>query len=261
MSYNQVSFESIWRIRSVKMIEILDWTCKDPLNLIGFCAGVCWNAPVDDVEKNIKRAKDCIKSNHGRTEEYPDVYVVMDEYSARVIREFYTHVIGTTRLQSSTRYVDAKEMNPEKDFYIPANFTDNQKDILLKGYQEIMKTYTELESNKVSKEDAANILPLGMHTKIVTKINLRALEHMAHKRCCYRAYKEFRALMKEFKAKLKQVSEEWKWICENMLVSECKALGYCPEVRSCGKEISKEEALKAIKYWKENKNLLTDDGR
>lgn len=243
------------------MIEILDWTCKDPLNLIGFCAGVCWNAPVDDVEKNIKRAKDCIKSNHGRTEEYPDVYVVMDEYSARVIREFYTHVIGTTRLQSSTRYVDAKEMNPEKDFYIPANFTDNQKDILLKGYQEIMKTYTELESNKVSKEDAANILPLGMHTKIVTKINLRALEHMAHKRCCYRAYKEFRALMKEFKAKLKQVSEEWKWICENMLVSECKALGYCPEVRSCGKEISKEEALKAIKYWKENKNLLTDDGR
>lgn len=243
------------------MIEILDWTCKDPLNLIGFCAGVCWNAPVDDVEKNIKRAKDCIKSNHGRTEEYPDVYVVMDEYSARVIREFYTHVIGTTRLQSSTRYVDAKKMNPEKDFYIPANFTDNQKDILLKGYQEIMKTYTELESNKVSKEDAANILPLGMHTKIVTKINLRALEHMAHKRCCYRAYKEFRALMKEFKAKLKQVSEEWKWICENMLVSECKALGYCPEVRSCGKEISKEEALKAIKYWKENKNLLTDDGR
>lgn len=261
MSYNQVSFESIWRIRSIKMIEILDWTCKDPLNLIGFCAGVCWNAPVDDVEKNIKRAKDCIKSNHGRTEEYPDVYVVMDEYSARVIREFYTHVIGTTRLQSSTRYVDAKEMNPEKDFYIPANFTDNQKDILLKGYQEIMKTYTELESNKVSKEDAANILPLGMHTKIVTKINLRALEHMAHKRCCYRAYKEFRALMKDFKAKLKQVSEEWKWICENMLVSECKALGYCPEVRSCGKEISKEEALKAIKYWKENKNLLTDDGR
>lgn len=243
------------------MIEILDWTCKDPLNLIGFCAGVCWNAPVDDVEKNIKRAKDCIKSNHSRTEEYPDVYVVMDEYSARVIREYYTHIIGTTRLQSSTRYVDAKEMNPEKDFYIPANFTDNQKDILLKGYQEIMKTYTELENNKVSKEDAANILPLGMHTKIVTKINLRALEHMAHKRCCYRAYKEFRALMKEFKSKLKKVSEEWKWICENMLVPECKALGYCPEVRSCGKEISKEEALKAIKYWKENKNLLTDDGR
>lgn len=243
------------------MIEILDWTCKDPLNLIGFCAGVCWNAPVDDVEKNIKRAKNCIKSNHGRTEEYPDVYVVMDEYSARVIREFYTHVIGTTRLQSSTRYVDAKEMSPEKDFYAPANFTDTQKNILLKGYQEIMKTYTELENNGVSKEDAANILPLGMHTKIVTKINLRALEHMAHKRNCNRAYKEFRVLMKEFESKLKQLSEEWKWICENMLVPECKALGYCPEAKGCGKEISKEEALKAIEYWKENKARLEDDGR
>ncbi len=89
------------------MIQILPWTIKDPLNMIGYCAGVCWNSPVDDTEKNIKRAKSCIQSGHTRTAEYPDVYMVIDNYSARCIRELYTHIIGTTRLQSSTRYVAA----------------------------------------------------------------------------------------------------------------------------------------------------------
>ena len=234
------------------MIEVLKWTPEDPLNLIGYCAGVCWNAPVDDAEKNIKRAKTCIKSNHGRTEEFPDLYIVMDEYSARVFREFYTHIIGTSRLQSSTRYVDAKTMDPENDFFIPSKFNPEQRGVLVDGYKEIMRTYSALEDLGVNKEDAANILPLGMHSKVVAKVNMRALEHLAHKRCCNRAYHEFRKLMDELIKKLEKYSEEWKWVCDNMLIPECKYLGYCPEVKGCGMEISKDEAMKAIKYWKEH---------
>ena len=101
------------------MITILPQTDKEPLNTIGYCAGVCWNSPVDDKEKNIKRAKSCILSGHTRTAEYPEVYCIVEGYSARCIRELYTHIIGTTRLQSSTRYVDAKNMDVEQDFYYP----------------------------------------------------------------------------------------------------------------------------------------------
>ena len=36
------------------MITILPQTDKEPLNTIGYCAGVCWNSPVEDKEKNIK---------------------------------------------------------------------------------------------------------------------------------------------------------------------------------------------------------------
>ena len=36
------------------MITILPQTDKEPLNTIGYCAGVCWNSPVDDKEKNIE---------------------------------------------------------------------------------------------------------------------------------------------------------------------------------------------------------------
>lgn len=243
------------------MIEILPWTVKDPLNQIGYCSGVCWNSPVEDTEKNIKRAKNCITSGHGRTEEYPDVYCVIDGYSARCIRELYTHIIGTTRLQSSTRYVDARNMDIKKEFYYPNNLNTDQLKKLEDGYKNIMVAYKDMEDLGVVKEDAANVLPLGMHSKIVFKINLRALEHFFHKRACTRAYREIRELCKEFKLKLSEISDEWEWICENMLVPECEHLGYCPEAKGCGRKVSKKEMLAAVEYWVANKNQLFDDGR
>ena len=82
-------------------------TTPDPISLIGREAGVCWGADITDPEKNYKRGMGCLTSGHGRTWEYPQVYVVMDGYSARVFREFYTHIAGgPSRLQASTRYID-----------------------------------------------------------------------------------------------------------------------------------------------------------
>ena len=88
-------------------VIILPETTKDPISLIGRCAGVCWGADITDTEKNYNRGIDCITSNHGRTLEFPDIYAIFDGYSARVIREWYTHIGGApTRLQASTRYID-----------------------------------------------------------------------------------------------------------------------------------------------------------
>ena len=68
---------------------------------------VCWGADIENAEKNYKRGMDCLISGHGRTWEYPQVFMVLDGYSARVIRELYTHIAGgPTRLQASTRYID-----------------------------------------------------------------------------------------------------------------------------------------------------------
>ncbi|MCR5284557.1 MAG: FAD-dependent thymidylate synthase [Treponema sp.] len=226
------------------MITILPQTDKEPLNTIGYCAGVCWNSPVDDKEKNIKRAKSCILSGHTRTAEYPDVFCIVEGYSARCIRELYTHIIGTTRLQSSTRYVDAKNMDVSEDFYSP--FTDEADQVYRQGLSEIMETYQKLEELGYPKEDAANILPLGMESKIVWKINLRALMHFMNMRLCTRAYKEIRQLSNELKAKLRVLSPEWEWICDNLLLPKCEAIGYCDEAKCCGRSITKEQMLQAV---------------
>lgn len=92
------------------MIKIFEETTRNPITFIGKMAGVCYGANIEDGEKNYKRGLDCISSNHGRTLEFPSIYLMIDEYSARVIREFYTAIGGLpTRLQASTRYIDYKD--------------------------------------------------------------------------------------------------------------------------------------------------------
>lgn len=221
------------------MIEILPWTDKNPLYIIGYSAGVCWNSDVTDAEKNIKRAKSCILSGHTRTAEYPDVHMVIDGYSARAIRELYTHIIGTTRLQSSTRYVDAANMNVDNEFYYPPTLKDDSKEKYKTALENVMTSYKELEDLGIPKEDVANLLPLGMHSKIVFKINLRALMHLANMRLCTRAYKEIRVMMNEMKNQLRKLSDEWAWICDNLLVPKCDATGFCDEAKSCGRRPKK----------------------
>lgn len=212
------------------MIKILPYTNKRPLQMIGHLAGVCWNSDVSDPDKNIKRALDCIDSGHTRTAEFPDVYCIIDGYSARCIRELYTHIVGTTRLQESTRYVNCDNF----DYYDPTQGNDRPTLIYNQTMKVIKDAYKELIESGMSKEDAANILPLGMGTKIVWKINLRALIHFMNMRLCGRAYKEIRELSKELKEKLIAYSPEWERICDRYFVPKCIAQGKCTENKSCG---------------------------
>ena len=64
-------------------ITIQNYTCKNPITMIGFEAGICWGADTADEKKNYRRGLDCLESGHGRTFEFPDVYLTLEGYSAR----------------------------------------------------------------------------------------------------------------------------------------------------------------------------------
>lgn len=229
-------------------IELLDGTTENPLQKMGYNAGVCWAAPLDDAEKNRKRAISCIKAGHGRVLEYVDVEMVISGASARCLRELYTHIGGSpTRLQSSTRYVSEEQ---GFGYYIPPKIENNAelKPIYEEGMELIQKTYNSLMARKATKEDAANILPLGMESKMVWKINLRALINFMNRRLCTRALKEIRDLSIEIKDRLAEKNEEWAWIATNLFVPTCEIYKYrnpnlvfCPEQQCCGKHKKIEE--------------------
>jgi thymidylate synthase (FAD) len=214
------------------MITLIDYTEK-PLTLMGECASRCWNS-----KPSPRIGIECIENNHGRILEYPDVTIEISEYSARVLREIYTHIVGTSRVQESTRYVDCKDFN----YYIPESISKNTE--LLYMYKELMAdisdVYDYFIKRGIKKEDVANILPLGMHSKMVLKINVRALLHMSEVRECTRAYKEYREFMEELKYVLSMINDEWKTIVSYMK-PKCEILGYCNEKFSCGKYPKKEE--------------------
>lgn len=213
-------------------VIIQDMTTKNPISLIGYESGVCYGSDVTDNEKNYKRGLENINSGHGRTFEFPQVYMVLDGYSARLGREFYTHIAGgPTRLQASTRYINYDHF----EFITPPSIKDNAYTNWRyeKCMQEIIGCYEQLEHLGIPKEDIANILPLGMTTKIICRTNMRNLIDMSHQRLCNRAYWEFRDLMRDIMKALSEYSEEWDYIVKNYMVPKCVYLGSCPETHSC----------------------------
>lgn len=215
-------------------ITIMPETTKSPISLIGKCAGVCWGADTSDNAKNYKRGMDCLKSGHGRTWEYPDVYMILDGYSARVIREWYTHIGGApTRLQASTRYIDYGDFK----FVTPESIKGNAKaeHVYVSAMAGISEAVGMLEEIGIPREDAAMLLPLGMTTRVVDKRNLRNLIDMSRQRMCERAYWEFRELFDDIYKALWAYSGEWATICETQFHAKCELTQKCPEKHGCGR--------------------------
>lgn len=222
-------------------IIIQNETTIDPISLIGREAGVCWGANIEDKEKNYKRGMDCLASGHGRTWEYPQVYMVLDGYSARVIREFYTHIGGgPTRLQASTRYINYQKGFP---YVVPPKIAANEeaKAFYDNAMNEILVAMQKLEGMELPREDIGMLLPLGMETKVVFRTNLRNLIDMSHQRMCTRAYWEYRILMQDMCRALSDYSDEWKYLVEHYFAPKCEVTGFCTEAKCCGRKPKKEQ--------------------
>ena len=220
-------------------ITVLDYTPKNPFEIMGAMAGECWGSDTTATDKNVKRGKSCVADGHGRVWELVDVYLKIEGYSARVMREWYTHIGGSpTRLQASTRYINYSDL----EVIVPSSIkADNS---LLEPYMEcidtIKATYKKLLWRGASKEDIANLLPLGMTTVVVDKRNVRNLIEMSHQRLCSRAYWEYRQLLKDIMVALSEYSEQWKYIVDNYMMPKCEYMGYCQEHKSCGRKPKKE---------------------
>lgn len=223
------------------IIRILPETTKDPITLMGKRSGVCWGANVENDEKNYNRGLDCIKSGHGRVMEYVNIEMIINGYSAKVLREYYTHIGGSpTRLQASTRYIDYSK--GEGFTYTTPSSIDRNGYYLI--WNELMKkindTIKMMIDDGIPVEDATMALPLAYSSKMVDKRNLRNLVDMSRVRMCNRAYWEYRELFRDICNALREYSDEWKWIVDNLLHAKCEEYGYCTEAKSCGRKPRKE---------------------
>ena len=223
-------------------ITILPQTTKDPLQLIGTTSAVCYNADISNKEKNIKRALDCIHSGHGRVLEWPNVEVIVEGFSAKMMREVMRHIVGTSVLQASTRYIDY-----EKGFDVitPPSIEGNNEamEVWCKAISDIKMAMGALKALGVPKEDYTNLLPLAYQSKMIWKVNLRTLVNFMNLRTCFRAYWEIREFSNMLKKALMEYSPEWEIICKELFVPKCDAVGYCTEAKCCGRHKTKSEVI------------------
>lgn len=215
-------------------VTIQEYTTKLPYELMGQEAGICYGANISNLGKNKARGINCLSSGHMRAAEYVQIYMVLEGYSARVMREFYTHIGGApTRLQASTRYIDYSK---QFDYIVPENLSEEAKECYNSIMKEIQNSmYKLINDYNVPVEDAANVLPLGMSTTVVVRTNLRNIIDMSHQRLCNRAYWEFRELMNDIIDALVLYSPEYLDIVDDYCVPKCIVLGHCPEKKPCGK--------------------------
>lgn len=219
----------------MKKVLIEKDTSKNPLAMMGMYAGECWDSAIDDVDANKKRGMSCLKDGHGRVTEFPQIYIKITGFSARFIRELYTHIGGSpTRLQASTRYINYQN---GFDYIVPNKIevNDEAKTIYKETMNAILEGMIKLQDLDIPKEDIANLLPLGMTSTVVLRTNLRMLIDMSKQRLCTRAYWEYREFMHLLIEELKKYDEDYIYICDNYLGPKCDFLGYCPESKSCGR--------------------------
>lgn len=220
-------------------VKILSETTKQPLTLMGKMSGICYNSDIESDEKNYKRGKRCVLDGHGRVLEFPQVYMDITGYSARVIREFYTAIGGLpTRLQASTRYINYSDF----EYYVPQSIA-REKDakFAYDAAMAVIKKQIDFLQNEcnIPKEDVANLLPLGMTTVVSCRFNARTLSSMAAQRLCTRTYNEYRCLMRDIINALKGYSEEWNELCDMIMKCKCDVSGFCSESKSCGRHPKK----------------------
>lgn len=218
------------------MIKIHEATTKKPYELIGEFMGVCYGSDTSNKEKNRKRGKEGIKAGHGRVLEFPQIYLIMDNYSAKVMREWYTHIGGDpTRLQASTRYIKYGDF----DYVTPPSIDRNEKakEIYDNHMKETSNVIKQLEDLGIPKEDSSGMLPLNYKTVVVTRTNLRMLIDMSRQRDCTRAYWEYRnGIMKDLEKALSEYDEEYAEIVKEYFKPKCEVVGYCEETKSCGRK-------------------------
>ena len=219
------------------MVIIQNYTPKNPISMIGYEAGVCWGADVSNQEKNYKRGLNCIKNEHGRTWEFPDVYATIEGYSAKCLREWYTHIGGSpTRLQASTRYIDYSK---GEGFKYTTPHTIKEDATLYEEWGLLMANINQsieyFIANGIPVEDATMALPLAYSSKMVDKRNFRNLVDMSHQRKCTRAYWEYRQLFNDYEKALRNYSEEWNTLCD-LFIPICEYFGFCKENKTCGRK-------------------------
>lgn len=232
----------------MEKVKILEQTLKNPISFMGQCAGIAYNSDASDPEKNYKRGLSCVKDGHYRMLEFCDIYFELNGYSIRCIREFARHVAdGLTMIQRSTRYCNESNSS----YFVPFKIKNNPD--LVKKYNIIMNNaidgYNDLLEAGVTKEDAANVLPLGLDTVLAVKHNARTMMTMAEQRLCFRTYSEYRELMKEFISALENYSPEWEILCNLIMKCKCEKVGWCEEHMTCGK-YPKKENIKIVEIDK-----------
>ena len=221
--------EQNFKVTLVNKEEVAQFITKH-----GEFACVCYDTPKEQAEKV---GLHCLKSGHLSGSRHLYFVFNLERIPRFTIDQLVRHETGVVKSVQSLRYVTKGRV----DVYISPEVRRNPQ--LVKSHllsEEYAATCYELTIDKmkqtgVSKERANEIartfLPIGIASACSFAVNIEGLIHLANVRLCNRAELPIHYLVKEMVNEVIAVEPRYK----EFLVPQCEKLGYCPEMKGCGK--------------------------
>lgn len=200
----------------------------DPVITMSRAAAVCY-----DSEPSTKIVEHCLKSGHESITEFATFHFEIVGISRACSHQLVRHRLASYA-QRSQRY--CKEGATQ--FVYPPSIRANSTAVQCynAALVEVLVTYRHLLDLGIPPEDARYILPNATQTALHVSMNFRELRHFCEQRLCSRAQWEIQEVALRMKMEVEKVSP----FLAKYLVPKCERLGYCPEVKSCGRTVRKE---------------------
>ena len=156
----------------------------------------------------------------------------LEDIPRSAIDQLARHSIGTTMNIQSQRYTDSSNL----DWYVPDVISKypHLLDVWEEGFENDRENYkyivSELErlegwTGEKAREVARGRVGIDIYSSATFGFTIEALEHLMHKRLCFRSQEAIRKLANLIRNEILEVLPELK----DKLVPECIALGYCNE--------------------------------
>lgn len=147
-------------------VELLDIT-PNALEKIGQYAGICYNSSMDS-NSCVRRAISCKDKGHLATLRFASAVFHVSGIS-RVCSHQFVRSKHLDFLQRSQRY--CKEVNAD---YVVPNLNKEQEEVYYTAIQSAKRTYENLLSLGMKKEDARFVLPEATTTELIVVGNFQA---------------------------------------------------------------------------------------
>lgn len=244
----------MYTINDIKVELMNPEAVKDFIRQHGVFACQCYCTPEKYADKI---GMSCLKEGHtsGSRADMFKFRIKCPRYCADQVMR---HSVGTAINCQSQRYVD---MDNNFSIYVPPQVMEDEnlkqmyqmyEDTCREQYIQLRK---EMNEKGITGEQANDLmrtmLPIGVECNLTMGFTIEALIHFMHKRLCKRADAPIRKVAQLMKEEVLKVEPRYK----DLFVPQCVDLLYCPEKHSCGMIGPKEDLLKVIEEYKNNKNL------
>lgn len=224
-------------------VTLLNHTPK-PLKTMYIAARTCYSESgpstiqneLPSEEKMERLIRKIFDSGHWTIGEHIYFTFAVEGISRSCSHQFVRHRLATFS-QKSQRYVDSKDfayVTPKTIKYFETSITISDTKFQL-SYPDLMKIladfYQKATEKGVPKEDARFVLPNATKTDLVVSFDFRELTHIYDLRACNRAQWEIQQVAKSMK---KEVGKKFPFLA-SFLKIRCEKLGYCPDLKTCGR--------------------------